>query len=191
MGGTSISVFANGDFRNTNMFGTTGTLSGGSVNIAAANNLQNGNYEQGTLGTNLTGAALHGGAVTLKSGQDLIANSTGLATQVSSIHSSGRLMGGVQRYSVKRDFINRPNIGNIGGANIISNGDLQGGIIDAKVTRNAIIQSDIQANGTSPLGRGGYVRFIAGQSIQWKNEAQQSYLHADGNQANGTVIALP
>jgi hypothetical protein len=197
LGGTRISVFANGDFRNTNFFGTTGLLSGGSINIAAANTVQNGNFEQGTLGTNLngnftgSGSALHGGSLILKAGQDIRANVNGLPTQSSFILTSGRLMGGVQRYSSKRDFRNDANILN-GDPTIVSNGGLLGGIIDAKIARDIITRSGIEANGTQPsVGRGGYVRFIAGRSVQGSNEMGQSYFRANGSQSNGTVIVQP
>lgn len=186
LGGGRISILANGDISNSNVLGTVGVASGGSVNIATKGTFFNGGGQYGFGGLLSTSGNVHGGSIMAKAGQDIVHNFIHPFSR-SSLTANGDMMGGTIRLLAQRDF---SYVRTLNDARITANGSLQGGNIEINAGNNsniALNSSDnfiaIQANGTSPtLGRGGYIH-IHGQNDNTVN----GIVEATGGLEYGTV----
>ncbi len=193
-GGARLSWIAQGDILHTNLMGTGGLASGGSVNLASTGSILIGDgYEAGILynGGNAYSSkpSIHGGSITLKASQDIISNRN-IGYQNSVIASNGMAMGGMIQLLAGRDIVNQgPDSpeGLYGWGSIEANGGVQGGIIEAHAGRNllnGVTQTNpdldipgnvpfnvfIKANGTGwdgqTTGRGGSVRAIGANQFR-------------------------
>lgn len=188
LGGGRISILANGDISNSNILGTVGIASGGSVNIATKGTFRNGGGGFGFGGLLRTSGNVHGGSIMAKAGQDIIHNFIHYYSR-SSLTANGNLMGGTIRLLPQRDF---SYVRTLNDARITANGSLQGGIIEIDVGNNSNIGLNafepftaLQANGTSPTqGGGGFIHINAGNT----NAHDDAIIDANGGLQNGTVL---
>jgi len=183
LAGGRLSLLANGNVNNLNVFGTTGVASGGSVNITTQGSLINS--------ANLTtGSTLHGGSLMAKAGSDIV-NDERIYYAHGSMFVNGGVLGGTTRLLPLRDF--NYNSGVYVTA-IGANGSLQGGVININAGRNSSIgggdfasfstESTLTANGTSPtLGRGGFIHINAEN-----NNDHGGRIEAIGGLKDGRVI---
>ena len=129
-GGGRISLLANGDVLNVNLFGTNGTASGGSVNIASTGNVTNGTtYEIGNLFVN---GQIHNGSIIVKANGNIANSGSFLGGFPSEIHANGARLGGTIQLISGGQFQN----GNADGAGLVTaDGASQPGTI---VIRNGV-----------------------------------------------------
>jgi hypothetical protein len=198
-GGGRISILANGDVMNDNALGTFGISSGGSVHIASGTALPSGGdgsfYNGLDEGGHLfTDSPFHGGSILIKA-QGNIEQTYDTEFIIpfgrlpSTIQSNGRLMGGVQQYLATKKIENRFE------SVISSNAQAQGGILAFKageeinngpfidIDELTVLRSAIEANASSPRGRGGFIQFMANNLIT--NEL--GTIEANGGKYGGTV----
>lgn len=193
LGGGRISVLTQGEFQNHNIFGTVGRISGGSVNIAAANNIVNTAYSSDQL---TTAGDVHGGSILVKSGQSILLNRVNYF-EASSIRANGGLIGGRIYIAPLQDFIYESTLSPA--SQIAANGSLQAGIIEVHAGNNSEIKNNpdfsgrfisIQANGTSPTeGRGGYI-YVHSKNLNVIDDPEEVF-QVNGGVQNGTVSLIP
>jgi hypothetical protein len=184
LAGGRISLLANGDVNNLNVFGTAGRASGGSVNIAAQGSFVN------SANLTTTSGALHGGSIMAKAGNDVV-NNEEIYYNFGKIASNGGIMGGTIRLLPLRDFEYR-SMNTL--SSIKADGSLQGGIININVGHDSIINKGpfgsspppptLTANGTSStLGHGGFMHINAGN-----HNVHDGVFQATGGLVNGTIL---
>jgi hypothetical protein len=185
LGGGRISLLANGNINNLNIFGTTGMASGGSVNIATQGSFVN------SANLTTTGSALHGGSIMVKAGNDIVWDNA-LYYAIPLMSSNGGLLGGTIRLLPMRDF-SYPAAVYV--TSINANGSLHGGVININAGRDSFITNvefgsmitrpTLTANCTSSIsGRGGFIHINAGNT----NSHDDARIEANGGLEAGTVL---